>query len=252
VVITPEPAVLRDAYGLLRLLHDEHYTGHIQLVVNKSDNQTVVRQTCDKFREVAEFYLGVDVPLLGVVGDEGRIQQAMRDQSALVSRNPESVATHDVAQLADRLLKEKDSAPGIDVQDFWHHFLRANGMSPVDEHQAVPDKTEPDVPGGGDLLRQLDRFSSQVDDLIAEVESLRATGKRDSGVISFPQTDRQESPSRCAEICFAVQTSSEDVTVQGECFSIYHMQRSNGDTQRFACHSLDDDIQEPEPQTTSS
>lgn len=253
LVITPQPSALSDAYGPLRLLHDEHYTGHIQLVVNRSDNQEVGRHAYDKFQEVAEFYLGVDVPLLGLIGDDGRIQQAMRDHNALLSANPGSVAAHDAGQLADRLLPEKDSVPALDVPGFWHRFLRANGLSAAGEHQTASAEAVSNIPDSDILQRQLDTLSSRVGDLIAEVESLRAAGNRSSGVISFPQTDREAPPSHCSsEICFAVQSSSEDVTVQDERFSIYHMQRSNGDTQRFACHSLDDDIQEPEPQTTSS
>ena len=252
LVVTPEPGVLKDAYGLLRQLYQERYAGHIMLVVNKAINHEVGRDTYDNFREVTEFYLGMDVPLLGLVSDDERIQQVIPDQCALVSHRAESVAAHDVGQLAGSLLMQQESAPGIAVQDFWHRFLRASGLSPADEHQVAPDSTVSDMPGDTELQRQLDRLSSRVGDLIAEVERLRAAGKRKSAVISFPQAHRKAPASRCAEICFAVHTSSEDVTMQGETFSIYHMQRSNGDTQRFACHSLDDDIQEPEPQTTSS
>jgi len=252
LVITPQPDVLNDTYGLLRQLHQERYAGRIMLVVNRTINHTVGRHTYDKFREAAEFYLGVDVPLLGLVSDDQRIQQAMPDQCALVSHSPESVAAYDVGQLAGSLLIQPESVPGIAVQDFWHRFLRASGLSPADEHQIAPDSTVSDMPGDTELQQQLDRLSSRVSDLIAEVERLRAAGNRESAVVSFPQADRKAPPPRCAEICFAVDTSSEDVTMQGEVFSIYHMRRSNGDTQRFACHSLDDDIQEPEPQTTSS
>jgi len=252
LIITPEPGVLNDTYDLLRQLHQERFAGNILLVVNKAINHTVGRHTYDKFREAAEFYLGVDVPLLGLVSDDERIQQAIPDQCALVSHSPESVAAHDIGQLAGSLLMQPESVPGIAVQDFWHRFLRASGLSPADEQQIEADSTVSDMPGDTELQRQLDRLSSRVSDLIAEVERLRAAGNQESAVISFPQADRKAPPSRCAEICFAVHTSSEDVTMQGEVFSIYHMRRSNGDTQRFACHSLDDDIQEPEPQTTSS
>ncbi len=251
LVITPQPSALSDAYGPLRLLHDEHYTGHIQLIVNKSDNHEVGRHIYSKFQEVAQFYLGADVPLLGLVGDDGCIQQAIRE-CALISRNPESAAAHDAGQLADRLLLERISQPGAGVQDFWQRFLHANGLSPAADHQSAPAGAVSDMPDSEELQRQLDRLSSRVGDLIAELESLRAAGKREPGVLSFPYTDRDAPASRRAGICFAMQASAEDVTVQGETFSIYHMQRSNGDTQRFACHSFDDDIHEPEPQTTSS
>lgn len=251
MVITPEPEVLSDTYGLLRLLHNEHYKGHIRMIINKSNNQEDGRHTYDKFQKVTEFYVGVNTPLLGVVGNDGCIQQALCDQVSLARRNPESETVRDIGQLAGRLLMESDDQSGPGVQDFWRRFLQVNGVSPVDNQQSTADGKMPDTPND-DLLRQLDRFSSQVDELIMEVESLRAVGNRDSGVISFLQAGREGPSSRSAEICFAVQASSEEVTVQGERFSIYHMQRSNGDKQRFACHSLDDDIQEPEPQTTSS
>jgi hypothetical protein len=45
---------------------------------------------------------------------------------------------------------------------------------------------------------------------------------------------------------------TETRTLQGDTFPIYQINQPDGRVQRFACHSLDDDLQEPEPQTTSS
>ncbi|MFQ5644157.1 MAG: P-loop NTPase [Thiogranum sp.] len=230
LVVTPDPAVLGDAYGLLRQFHEGCSAAYIQIVINKAINQSVGDETYARFKEVAGFYLGQDVPLLGVVCESGD--------------SPDS------ARLADRLLAENEQAPRLAAPDFARRFLRASGLDSAADQQAVPGDVMPDITED-EVQRQLDSLADQVGDLIMEVETLRAAGSRASAVIDFPQENRKTSPSRCAEICFAVQTSSEEVTVQGESFSIYHMQRSNGDPQRFACHSPDDDIQEPEPQTTS-
>jgi len=232
LVVTPEPAVLSDSYRLVRQLQDGRSATHVYLLVNKSDNHKVGEDIYTRFKEVTGFYLGQEIPLLGVVGD--------------------SAGAQDIDQLLVRLLSEKDTGPGLELQDYACRFLHAVGLEPTDDRFTAPVNTAP-IAGDDALQCQLEGLTRRIDELITEVETLRTgAGRQQPGIINFPQPGRAIPPSHCADICFAVQTTSEEVTVQDETISIYHMQRSNGDTQRFACHSLDDHIQEPEPQSTSS
>jgi len=251
LVITPQPGSLTDAYALLRLLYAEHYEGHVHLVVNISRNHTVGRHTYGKFREIADFYLGVLLPLSGILGDDPYMTLAVQEQQLLVSHNPGSVAARDIDQLAGRLLLEQDKAYQTDMQAFLAQYLRASG---VEVAQATDAGSMQDAPArdSENLQQQIDTLSTRIDQLIAEIQRLRSKASPHADLYVLPRAGKRKSPERCNEVCIAMNTDAEEVTVQGETFSIYHMQRSNGDTQRFACHSLDDDIQEPEPQTTSS
>ncbi|HHH44959.1 MAG TPA: hypothetical protein ENK49_12545 [Gammaproteobacteria bacterium] len=230
LVVTPEPEVIGKAWGLFRQLHQGCSELQIGMVINKSENQAVGEQTYTKFKEVAGFYLGQEVPLLGVLGDAGYEQEMDR--------------------LAERLWREWDAMAAIDLAEFASGLLRSAGLD-TDSNNPVPHSATPSA-DDEDLQQQLEGLNERVEELIAEVENLRSVTGRAPEVIDFPQADRSVPVSRCADICFAVQSSFEEITVQGETISIYRMRRANGDPQRFACHSPDDDIQEPEPQSTSS
>ncbi len=230
LVVTPEPDVIGNAWGLFRQLHQGCPELRVSLVVNKSENQETGDQTYTKFKEVAGFYLGQEVPLLGVLGDAGYEQ--------------------DMDRLAERLGHDWDATAAIDLAEFARSLLRSAGLD-ADRDRPAPHSVTPCV-DEADLQQQLEGLNERVEALIAEMENLRTVADRAPEVIDFPQADRGAPVSHCPDICFAVQSSFEEVTVQGETISIYRMRRANGDPQRFACHSPDDDIQEPEPQSTSS
>ncbi|GMQ83928.1 MAG: hypothetical protein BMS9Abin06_0674 [Gammaproteobacteria bacterium] len=251
LVITPEPGSLTDAYALLKSLYTEHYEGRIHLVVNLNKNHTVGRYTYDKFTEISDFYLGAELPLLGMLGDDPGMSQAVQAQQPLVSCNPDSAATRAIEQLADRLLLEQDRAHKTDIQTFLVRYLYASGVETEQEMEAGGMQDAPAC-DSDNLQQQIETLSIRVDQLIAEIQRLRSAASSHAGLYTLPRAGRHESSESCTEICMAINTEVEEVTLQGQTFSIYHMQRSNGDPQRFACHSLDDDIQAPEPQTTSS
>ncbi|HHJ17185.1 MAG TPA: MinD/ParA family protein [Gammaproteobacteria bacterium] len=250
LVITPDSSSLSEAYALLKRLYAEHYNGHIHLVVNFARNHTVGRHTYDKFREISEFYLSAQLPLTGLLHDDPQMGQALQAQQPLVNQYPTSAAARDIRQLTEQLLQAQDGH-GVDMQDFVAQFLRATGM-PATEETAAMGMRDATNRTDATLNQQIDSLFTRVDRLIAENERLRAGAAAQADMYMLPHVGKRLAPERCNEVCVAMDTCAEQVTVQGETFSIYHMPRSNGDPQRFACHSLDDDLQQPRPQTTSS
>lgn len=251
LVITPQPSSLSDTYTLLKLLHNEHYKGRIHLVVNFARNHTVGRYIYDKFREVADFYLDANLPLSGMLGDDPHMTQAIQEQQPLVSRNPDSITARAIDQLAEQLLLEQETVEKPNMQEFVVRYLHAIGVEAAPAIDISGRQYAP-AEDSENLRQQIDTLSALIDQLVAEIERLRSDASPHADLYVLPRAGKRKSPERCNEVCVAMNTDVEEVTVQGETFSIYHVQRSNGDTQRFACHSLDDDIQESEPQTTSS
>ena len=250
LVITPQPSALTEAYALLKLIHAEHYDCQIHLVVNLARNHTVGRHTYDKFREIADFYLSAQLPLSGILGDDPQMSQAVQAQQPLVSCYPDSLAARDIRQLAEQLLSEPDAGHATGMQDFIAHYLRASGVVASEATAAMGIGAAADRVDE-DLQQQIDGLSTRVNLLIAENQRLRGAAEPHADLYMLPRAGKRTTPERCNEVCVAMNTRAEQVTVQGETFSIYHMPRSNGDQQRFACHSLDDDLQEPESQSTS-
>jgi flagellar biosynthesis protein FlhG len=230
LVITPAPISLPDAYSLLKLLHSENTGNHIQVVVNKSINHTIGRYSYGSYREVAKFYLGMQLPLLGVVSENKHMQAVLRDQQALVNGDSPVAAVRDIGSLADQLLVENTDLRERDMQSFCDRYLKA--VEVIDTGQiAAAYVLEIPVSRKQKLQQQLEYLSNQVDDLIQEIDRLRQA----------PQATQRTVPEPLKETPIAALASdSQAVTLQGETFPIYSMQNSNGDRQYFAWHSLDD------------
>jgi len=261
MVITPEPTSMTDAYALLKLLHAERYQGRVQVVVNHARNHTVGRHTYDKFREVVDFYLQLRLPLLGMVQEDERMQKAVLAQQALSTRNPESPAARDIGSLAGQLLLERDSAETLDTETFWQRYLVAAGVgsdsqpTESDATEVLTTLAEPEANEEvAELEQQIETLTTQVDALINEVTRLRQ-GRTDATRDSVVPLDRGRRVlgSCCPERWVAELASDyEIVGVNGSSFPIYALEQADGNTVRFACHSVDDAHEAPEPQSTSS
>jgi flagellar biosynthesis protein FlhG len=236
LVITPAPISLPDAYSLLKLLHSENAENHIQVVVNKSINHTIGRYSYGSYREVAKFYLGMQLPLLGVVSEDKHMQAVLRDQQALVNGDSPVAAVRDIGSLADQLLVENTGLRERDMQSFCDRYLKA--VEVIDAGQiAAAYVLEIPVSRKQKLQQQLEYLSNQVDDLIQEIERLRQAPQAPQA----PQATQRTVPEPLTETPIAALASdSQAVTLQGETFPIYSMQNSNGGRQYFAWHSLDD------------
>ena len=255
MVITPEPTSMTDAYALLKLLYAEHYEGRVQVVVNHSRNHSVGRHTYDKFREVVEFYLKLRLPLLGLVQEDARMQKAVLRQQALSSHNPESAAARDIGSLASQLLLEDNRVAHIDAVLFWERYLEATGAGstlPPDHDEAETPEADPQARAA--LEDQIEILNAQVDALINEVTHLRQANEKatDTSVVPLDR-GRRSLRSCCPERWVAELASDFEIAGEpGNSFPVYELEQPDGKVIRFACHSLDDAYENPEPQSTSS
>jgi len=254
VVITPAAELLSDTYALLKLLYAEQYDGSVSVVVNKAENHTVGENSYDKFREVAGFYLDMPLPLAGLLLDTPD-SEPVTDLAATAGAGREPVVAVDRDNLARRLLANPEAAESLDMGGFCRRLLSAAGASPATGSEVLVKPAFSASPADRDFHQQLDLLSKQVDDLIAEVERLRSDDARQA----IPQPAMPDAvaatPNRhCSEVCSSAEIAdrTEQVSFEGESFSIYYLRKENGEQQRFACHSTADDLQEPEPQTRSS
>jgi hypothetical protein len=252
VVITPAAELLSDSYALLKLLYAEQYDGSVSVVVNKAENHAVGENSYNKFREVAGFYLEMPLPLAGLLLDTPGSKPAP-DSAAGAGREPVVAADRD--NLARRLLKNPEAAESLDMSGFCRRLLSAAGASPVTGSEVLVKPAFSASPADRDFHQQLDLLSRQVDDLIAEVEHLRSDDARQTiPQPAMPDAVAAPANRHCSEVCSGAEIAdrTEQVSFEGERFSIYYLRKENGEQQRFACHSIADDLQEPEPQTRLS
>ena len=238
LVITPAPISLPDAYSLLKLLSSEYPSKHIQVIVNRSTNHIIGRYSYSSFRELAKFYLGMQLPLLGVVSEDKDMQAVLHQQQQSPDiADSQAVAARDIGSLADQLLVENAVLPEQDMQSFCNRYLEAVEVKDAEQISAA-QVLEISVGRKQKLRQQLEYLSCQVDDLIKEIERLRQAPEATPHTVTEPVTETSIA---------ALAGDSEAVTLQGETFSIYSTQSPSGGRQYFAWHSLDDCQEHAEP-----
>jgi flagellar biosynthesis protein FlhG len=237
LLITPAPISLPDAYTLLKLLYAESATKRIQVVVNKSINHTIGRYSYGSYREVANFYLGMQLPLLGVVSEDKHMQAVLHEQQTLASGDSQTAAARNISSLADQLLIENTVLPERDMQSLCTRYLNAVEVNDTGRIAAA-NVLEMPVSRKQKLQQQVEYLSEQVDDLIKEIERLRQAPEAVQPTLPEPLTETSIA---------ALASDSQTVTLQGDTFPIYSMQSSNGGQQYFAWHSLDDCPEASEP-----
>lgn len=226
LVITPGPISLPNAYSLLKLLSSGAPSRRINVVVNRSIYQKIGMYSYSSFREVASVYLGMDLSLLGVVGED---QDMAASGQALVAGSQAAVA-RDIGIVADQLLVENTALPEQGLQSFCDRYLKTLEVNDAGQVTAASVLEIP-VSRKQKLKQQIETLSSQVDELIQEVERLRQVPEATQGMVRAPVTETSLA---------ALASDAEAVTLQGNTFSIYSRHNPTGGQQYFAWHSVYD------------
>jgi len=103
VVITPDPTSLTDAYAFIKLHNMRNNDAEIQIVVNMAEDKTEGRRAFDKICKVCQNFLNISPKLLGIINRDKHVADAIRSQSPLLSRYPQSIAGENVIEIAKKL-----------------------------------------------------------------------------------------------------------------------------------------------------
>lgn len=119
VVTTPEPTSITDAYALIKMLKTMGHQISFRLVVNRVTDDREGHQTADNIRQVANKYLGIEIPVLGFIPDDSNVSKAVKRQTPLSIAFPDSIATRGIDRIASRfLLEERNSASSRGLSSF--------------------------------------------------------------------------------------------------------------------------------------
>jgi len=120
VVITPEHASLTEAYTLLKTLSLNGFKGGIWVVVNQCTTSHIAKLVYKRFKSIVAKNLRIDVMPLGLIYQDGKIDQAVKQQKIFVSVYPKANASKCLQKIAERLVaKGTDHLQGFDVVKFW-------------------------------------------------------------------------------------------------------------------------------------
>jgi|TARA_R110002096_G_scaffold435548_1_gene661365 flagellar biosynthesis protein FlhG len=103
VVITADPTSLTDAYAFIKLHNMRNNDAEIQIVVNMAEDQSEGRRAFDKILKVCQNFLNISPKLLGIINRDRHVADAIRSQTPLLSRYPQSSAGENVIEIARKL-----------------------------------------------------------------------------------------------------------------------------------------------------
>ncbi len=111
LVTTDEPTALTDAYAFIKVVCAGRMP--VRLVVNNVEDRRAGRQTHEVLAKACRRFLGLELPLLGLLRRDPRCADAIRAQMPFLSRFPNSALAQDIEELAGALLEEEPRAPAM-------------------------------------------------------------------------------------------------------------------------------------------
>jgi flagellar biosynthesis protein FlhG len=105
VVTTDEPTSLTDAYAFIKVTHLERPGSDIRVVVNMANSTREGERIYYTLLKACEGFLKISPPLAGVIRRDLKVREAIRNQTPLLTRSPNSEAATDVEAIVETLLK---------------------------------------------------------------------------------------------------------------------------------------------------
>ncbi|MCM2277221.1 MAG: hypothetical protein NDJ89_04040 [Oligoflexia bacterium] len=88
VVVTPEPAAIAEAYGLLKLLRGHSGVRRAEVIVNRVTHEPEARLVFEKLKEVVDRFLGLELEYAGHCGYDENFTRAVMNRKILLDLNP--------------------------------------------------------------------------------------------------------------------------------------------------------------------
>jgi|GEM_PF-640079 len=202
VVITPEHTSLTEAYNLLKNLSLNGFKGNIWVVVNQCTTSRIAKLVYKRFKSIVAKNLRVDVLPLGLIYQDEKMIQAVKQQKILLSLYPKATSSKCLQKIAERLVaKSTDHLQGFDVVKFWRGCIELIS-SPLNIKNHVSARVE--LPKRKQRPQAIAEQSLQKDVSVSPLDSLslsekasKETDVKDS--ITAQQNDKEMPDKRLSE-----------------------------------------------------
>jgi len=123
VVLFPEPASLTDAYALIKLLYSRYRQRDFHVVVNGVKGDREAHEIFSAIANVCHRFLDLTLDWMGFVPKDGAFVRAIKQQSLVIDRYPDSPSAHAIFELADKILRLPEPELKGTYQFFWTRLL---------------------------------------------------------------------------------------------------------------------------------
>lgn len=96
---------ITESYRYITNFYHHYPNTKIGVVLNQVDSYEKGRRAYDTLASTCNKYLNIDLPLLGIVREDTRVRDAIRNQITVINRYPQSEASQDIISLAKEILK---------------------------------------------------------------------------------------------------------------------------------------------------
>jgi len=105
VVMTADPTSLTDAYAFIKLTTMQNPDANIAVVVNNVASRKEGEKAFEAIKRACEGFLKISPPLAGIIRSDHRVVDAIRAQTPILTRHPQSDAAADVKALAASIIQ---------------------------------------------------------------------------------------------------------------------------------------------------
>ncbi|MFO7483042.1 MinD/ParA family protein [Oceanibaculum nanhaiense] len=105
VVTTADPTALTDAYAFIKLTLQGDPGADIRIIVNMVDSKSEGLRTYQTLLKACQSFLKASPPLAGIIRRDRKVADAIRNQTSILLRSPNSDAARDVENLLESLLE---------------------------------------------------------------------------------------------------------------------------------------------------
>lgn len=170
LVITPEPTSITDAYALLKVLCINNIDSRVMIAINQCTNMAVANKLYEKFKEVVQKYLGIDIYPLGTVPSDPHVVKAVKEQTPLISIYPNSDAAKGIKNLGRYLIsRDSTNINGYDLNDFWRKCFQMLNS----DLKMAPNKKKTESPPKNLSLEHKKKLREPEEEKIKEPEIIK-------------------------------------------------------------------------------
>jgi len=151
LVLTNEATSLTDAYGLLKVLSLNDYSGTVKILVNKCASVPQAKKTFAHFKSVVDKRLNIKIVPGGVILSDSIVEKAVSSQQPVHALYPESTFSVCIKALVTNLTRTATAVSNDEnCGDFWSRYienLQADLLLPgVAKKASVLAEEKPDQP----------------------------------------------------------------------------------------------------------
>ena len=103
LVVTPDPSSITDAYAVIKLMKKLHEKETCEVIINQAGSQTEGKNTFGKLQTASQKFLGVNIPLIGVIPYDKQYSSAVKMQKIASIAFPDADAVSAIQGIARQL-----------------------------------------------------------------------------------------------------------------------------------------------------